>query len=163
MAAGTRPGCARLSPLESGLAARIGCPTEQASTLVSTRHARVRAPQGDEVFAVWSYELAGDGDAVFGGEPEVVGDDPEPAGVGIIAVGLDGAHGDGALAGLAYVGGRFDVDGAHFNGVGGEAGLESVDAGIGLKLNPGAETVAVEDGRLQEAERRHGSVLALAG
>src|ERR1035438_7157385 len=101
MAAGTRPGWARLSPLESGLAARIGCPTEQASTLVSTRHARVRAPRGDEMLAVclarkvvWSYELPGDGDAVFSGEPEVVGDNPEPAGIGIVPVGLDGADGD---------------------------------------------------------------------
>src|ERR1035438_9672815 len=121
MAAGTRPGWARLSPLESGLAARIGCPTEQASTLVSTRHARVRAPRGDEMLAVclarkvvWSYELPGDGDAVFSGQPEGVSDHPEPAGIGIVPVGLDGADGDAALAGLTHVGGRFDVHVAHF-------------------------------------------------
>jgi len=88
---------------------------------------------------------------------------PEPAGFGIIAVGRDGAHGDATLARLADVGRRLEFASPHLDGSGGQAALQRFDAGVGIEFHPCGKAVAVEDRRLNQAQRRHGRAAALAG
>ena len=85
------------------------------------------------------------GTRVFRGQPQIVGHQPEPAGVGMVAVRRDGAHGDAALSGLADVGGRLEFRAAHVDARSLARPLSSVStAGIAFELHPRARSCSRE-------------------
>src|SRR5471030_382449 len=99
-----------------------------------------------------SYQLSSYGHGVFGGQAQIVGDEPEPAGLGMVTVRGDGADRDAALACLAEVGGRVEIRAPHLNGAHGQAAFERLHSGIDFELDPCGEAVTMKHGRLDEPQ-----------
>src|ERR1017187_5002559 len=98
-----------------------------------------------------SYQLPRHGDRVLRGQADVVGDEPQPGGLGMIAIRGNGTHRDASLSGLADVGGRFEIAAAHFNRVDRERAFQRFHIGRVHELHPRRKAVAVKHRRLYQA------------
>src|SRR5712692_566613 len=82
-----------------------------------------------------SYQLFRHQNGVFGSQAQIVGNNPEPASLWIIAV-PSHTHCQAILPGHADNVGRLSIPRAHIDWVGIERSLNPRDTGIGLELHP---------------------------
>src|SRR5471030_782236 len=104
------------------------------------------------ILFVESYQLTSYGHGVFGGQAQIVGDEPEPAGLGMVTVRGDGADRDAALARLAEVGVRVEIRAPHLYRAHGQAAFERLHSRIEFEFHPCGEAVTMKHGGLDEPQ-----------